>query len=112
LGSFDREAYNSAPVISGSKKIWFLNNDLVRVYHLNRASGIMSVYNINKDRIESCLLGDFKKNRERAYTVTETATLVNRHKKHLARLMLQDKIPKPTGAKKDKEHTQLARLLI
>ena len=103
MGSFDREAYNSAPVISGSKKIWFLNNDLVRVYHLNRASGIMSVYNINKDRIESCLLGDFKKNRERAYTVTETATLVNRHKKHLARLMLQDKIPKPTGAKKDKE---------
>lgn len=95
------EDYNNAPVILGSKKVWFLNNDLVRVYHLNRSNGIMSVYNINKDRIESCLISDFKKNRLRAYTVKETAELVNRHKKYLPTLMDNGSIPYPTGSSKD-----------
>ena len=103
MASLDREAYNTAPVITGSKKVWFLNGDLVKVYHLNRSNGIMSVYNINKDRIESCLLGDFKKNRERAYTVMETSILVNRHRKHMPRLMKDGKIPLPTGASVGKE---------
>jgi len=103
MASLDREAYNSAPVIPGSKKVWFLNGDLVRVHHLNRSNGIISVYNVNKDRIESCLLGDFKKNRQRAYTVMETSVLVNRHRKHMPRLMKEGKIPLPTGASVDKE---------
>ena len=97
----DREAYNSAPAITGSKRVWFLNGDLVRIYHLNRSNGIVAVYNIVKDRIESCLLSDFKKNREKAYTVKETAVLVNRHQKYLPTLMKQGKIPYPTGAQKD-----------
>jgi len=97
----DREAYNSAPVITGSKKVWFLNGDLVRVYQLNRASGIIAVYNIVKDRVETCLLSDFKKNRERAYTVKETSILVNRHQKYLPTLMKKGRIPYPTGAQKD-----------
>ena len=97
----DREADNSAPVITGSKKVWFLNGDLVRIYHLNRAGGILSVFNIIKDRIESCLLSDFKKNREKAYTIKETAILVNRHKKYLPTLMKKQIIPLPTGSQKD-----------
>ena len=96
----DREAYNSAPVIPGSKKVWFLNNDLVRVHHMNRSNGIMSVYNITKDRIESCLVTDFKRNRKKAYTVGETAILVNRHKKYLPNLMKKGVIPYPTGSQK------------
>jgi hypothetical protein len=96
----DREAYNSAPVIPGSKKVWFLNGDLVRVHHMNRSNGIMSVYNIVKDQIESCLVTDFKRNRKKAYTVGETATLVNRHKKYLPNLMKRGVIPHPTGGQK------------
>jgi hypothetical protein len=96
-----REEYNSSPVIPGNKKVYFLNGDLVRVHHLNRSNGIMSVYNINKDQIESCLIGDFKKNRERAYTVSETAQLVNRHKKYMPTLMENGSIPLPTGSSKD-----------
>jgi len=46
----DMKSYNDAPVIPGSKKVWFLNGNLVRVHHLNKSNGIMSVYNINKDR--------------------------------------------------------------
>jgi hypothetical protein len=96
----DREAYNSAPAITGNKRVFFLNGNLVRKYHINRANGIMSVYNINEDRIESCLVADFKRNRERAYSVKETAILVNRHQKYLPTLMKKGIIPYPTGAQK------------
>lgn len=99
-GVFDKDEYNSAPIIPGNKKVWFLNGDLVRIYHLNKSNGIMSVYNIVKDQIESCLIGDFKKNRDRAYTVGETAMLVNRHKKYMPSLMKRGVIPFPTGSQK------------
>ncbi len=99
-GSIESEGYNVLPVIPGNQKVWFLNGDLVRVYHLNKSNGIMSVYNITKDQIESCLISDFKKNRERAYTVRETADLVNRHKKYMPSLMKRGVIPFPTGSQK------------
>lgn len=99
-GTIEQEGYNSSSVISGSKKVWFLNGDLVRVHHLNKSNGIMSVYNINKDRIESCLINDFKKSRQRAFTVGETAMLVNRHKKYMPSLMKRGVIPNPTGSQK------------
>jgi hypothetical protein len=98
-----REEYNSLPVIPGNQKVWFLNGDLVRIHHLNRSNGIVSVYNINQGRLESCLLGDFKKNREKAYTVNETAQLVNRHRKYLPLLMKKGVIPLPTGSSLNKE---------
>lgn len=95
-----RSEYNEAPPITGNKNVWFLNGDLVRVHHLNRSNGIMSVYNIVQDRIESCLISDFKNKRERAYTVGETADLVNRHKKYMPSLMKRKVIPPPTGSQK------------
>jgi len=94
------EEYNAAPPIVGSKKVWFLNGKLVRSHHINRSNGIMSVYNIIDDQIESCLISDFKKNRLRAYTVGETAILVNRHKKYMPSLMKRGVIPHPTGSQK------------
>ncbi len=99
-GFVNMETYNASPVIPGNKKVWFLNGDLVRVHHLNKSNGIMSVYNIIKDQIESCLITDFKKNRERAFTVGETAILVNRHKKYMPSLMKREIIPFPTGSQK------------
>ncbi len=99
-GNRTSEDYNVSPVIPGNKKVWFLNGDLVRVHHLNKSNGIMSVYNITKDRIESCLISDFKTKREREYTVGETADLVNRHKKYMPSLMKRGIIPFPTGSQK------------
>jgi predicted transcriptional regulator len=95
-----REEYNSAPVIKAHDKMWFLNGDLVRSYHLNRSNGIMSVYNVTKGQIESCLISDFKKNRERAYSLKKTAELVNRHVKYLPTLIKDGEIPEPMGAQK------------
>jgi hypothetical protein len=102
-GNKTSEEYNSAPIIPGNKKVWFLNGNLVRIHHLNRSNGIMSVYNITKDQIESCLINDFKNKRERAYTVGETADLVNRHKKYMPSLMKRGVIPFPTGSQKGGE---------
>ena len=97
------EAYNNEPVIKGNQKVWFLNNDLVRVYHSSRSTGMVSLYNINKDRVESCLRSDFRKNRERAYTVVETAKLVNRHRKYMPSLIKRGVIPPPIGSQKGGE---------
>ena len=80
--------------------MWFLNGDLVKRHHINRSNGIMSVYNVTKDRIESCLISDFKKNRERAYSLKQTAELVNRHVKYLPSLIKSGTIPAPTDAQK------------
>ena len=63
-GKIQSEAYNSEPVISGGKKIWFLNGDLVRLHHSSRSTGMVTVYNINKDRLETCLRSDFRRNRK------------------------------------------------
>ena len=96
----ESEQYNREPVIPGNKKVWFLNKELVRVHHYNRSNGLVSVYNIIQDRIETCLISDFKRNREKAYTVGETAKLVNRHKKYMPRLMKRGVIPHPMGCQK------------
>ena len=93
------QEYNNDPVISGNKKIWFLNGDLVRIHHSSRSTGMVTFYNITKDRLETCLRSDFRKNREKAYTVAETAVLVNRHRKYFPRLIKSGFIPVPTGSK-------------
>ena len=98
-GIIKSQAYNNETVIQGNKKIWFLNGDLVRLHHSSRSTGMISFYNINKDRLETCLRSDFRKNRERAYTVAETAKLINRHRKYMPKLMKSGVIPLPIGSK-------------
>lgn len=98
-GIIEGEIYNNEPVIRGNQNVWFLNGDLVRLHHSSRSTGLVSVYNITKDRIETCLRADFRKNRERAYTIAETAVLVNRHRKYIPSLIKRGIIPPPTGSK-------------
>ena len=54
-GIIENQIYNNKPVIKGSKKIWFLNGDLVRLYHSSRSTGLVSFFNITKGRLETCL---------------------------------------------------------
>ena len=37
-GKIQSQAYNNEPVIKGKVKVWFLNGDLVRVYHNSRST--------------------------------------------------------------------------
>lgn len=99
-GKVTSEEYNNSPIIKGNQKVWFLNKDLVRVHHYNKSNGLISVYNIIQDRIETCLISDFKRNREKAYTVGETAKLINRHKKYMPSLIKRGVIPPPVGSQK------------
>lgn len=99
-GKIESQAYNNAPIIKGNKTVWFLNGDLVRPYHYNRSNGIITLYNINKDILETCFISDYKKNREKAYTVGETAELINRHKKYIPDLIKRGVIPPPVGSVK------------
>ena len=94
------QEYNVEPAIPGNKKVWFLNGDLVRPHHQSRSTGMVTLYNITKDQMESCFTSDFKRNRERAYTVGETSKLVNRHKKYMPSLMKRGVIPFPMGSSK------------
>ena len=98
-GKIQSEQYNNDSIIKGNQKVWFLNGDLVRLHHSSRSTGMVTVYNINKDRIETCLRSDFRRNRQRAYTIAETAKLVNRHRKYMPKLIKNGVIPPPVGAK-------------
>jgi hypothetical protein len=97
-GAIQNNQYNDKPVIKGNQKIWFLNGDLVRLHHSSRSTGMVSFYNITRDRLETCLRSDFRRNRQRAYTVAETAILVNRHRKYMPSLIKRGVIPQPIGA--------------
>lgn len=86
------------PVINKPRrKIFFLNNDLVRVYHVNRGAGIVTLYNLTKEKKETASLVEFKKTRKRAYTVIETARLLNCHEKYITTLIKKGIIPEPMG---------------
>ena len=108
-GKIQSQAYNNEPVIKGKVKVWFINGDLVKVYHSSRSTGMVTFYNITKDRLETCLLSDFKKNRERAYSVAETAKLINRHRKYIPSLIKRGVIPPPIGAKLNGERAWQVR---
>jgi hypothetical protein len=96
-GKIVSQEYNKSPIIKGKQTVWFLNNDLVKIHHYNRSDGTVALQNVNKDRIEICFILDFKKKRERAYTISETAHLVNRHRKYMPSLIKRGVIPPPTG---------------
>ncbi len=100
-GKIQSQQYNNEPIIKGNQNVWFLNGDLVRLYHSSRSTGMVTVYNINKDRIETCLRSDFRKNRQRAYTIAETAILINRHRKYIPSLIKRGVIPPPVGSQID-----------
>ena len=79
------------------RKVWFLNEDLVRIEHTSRAAGIVTLHNLTKDRRETTTIVEFKKKRKRAFTVKETAQLLNCHRKHIPRLVKRGVIPDPVG---------------
>lgn len=81
-----------------NRKIWFLNGDLIRVEHSNRAAGIVTFWNMTQARQQSTTMLEFKRKRKRAYTVKETAKLLNFHHKTLPSMIKKGSIPPPMGA--------------
>lgn len=83
-----------------SKVIYFINNELVRLIHSNRAINICSLYNFNQDKEQSMLLTDFKKHRKRAYSIVNTLKIFKRSRMQLERWIKNGIVPPPTGTLK------------
>jgi len=81
-----------------TKTIWFLNGTLVKKQHISRAQGVIYLWDVNRQ--ENLMLGmaEWKKKRRRAYLVSDTAKLLNLHRKSLPRLVKRGLLPPPVGA--------------
>jgi len=79
------------------KKLFFLNKDLVRVIHINKASNIVSFYNIIQGKSQTMLYSDFKKHRRRCYTVANTAKILNRSRVQFQRWVARGVFPESIG---------------
>lgn len=86
------------PVIQRPRrKTWFLNGDLVRITHSNRAEGIVQLWNCTQEKQITTTMVEFKRKRKRAFTVAETAKLLNYHRKSIPRLVKSGLLPPPIG---------------
>lgn len=83
--------------IKGSKKLFFVNGELVRLINTNRGFNIVNLFNIIHQKEQTMLLSDFKKHRKRAYTVIDAARLLNRGPAQIYRYIDDGLIPPPVG---------------
>jgi hypothetical protein len=79
------------------RRTWFLNGQLVRIHHISRAQGIVTLHNLFLDTMQTTTIIEFRKKRRRAFTVVEAARLLNFHRKSIPRLVKRGVIPNPTG---------------
>ena len=89
--------------ISPLKRIFFLNDCLVKVIHINKSSNIVIIYNVKEDKRQSLLYTDFKKHRKRAYTVANAARLLNRSRLQFSKYIASGLIPAPIADSIDGE---------
>ena len=89
---------NWQPIVKPSNVIFFLNNELVKLIHSNKANNICILYNYITDKEQSMLYSDFKKHRKKAYTVKNTLMIFRRSRVHLERLITKGIVMPPTGA--------------
>lgn len=80
-----------------ARKVWFLNKDLVTVYHNSGPAGIVTIKNYTKDRLETMTMKDFKRYRKRAYTIVEAAELLNKEAGYIGRKAREGWWPVPVG---------------
>ena len=86
------------PVIQRPRRrTWFLDGDLVRMVHVSRSAGIVTLHNCTKDIQMQISMVEFKRKRKRAFTVSETAKLLNYHRKSIPRLVKRGFLPPPVG---------------
>jgi hypothetical protein len=83
--------------IKPSNTVFFINNELVKLIHSNRASNICFLHNYNKDKEQSMLLSDFKKYRKRAYSSGNTVKIFKRSRVHFERMIKEGLILPPVG---------------
>ena len=96
-GKGEDESLNLPIIQRPRRRTWFLDGDLVRITHVSRAQGLVTLYNCTKDCNMSISMVEFKRKRRRAYTVMEAAKLLNYHRKSIPRLVKKGFLPPPVG---------------
>lgn len=94
----DKSKKPEYPIVKPQRKVFFINNDLVRVLHINRAQNFVKIYNISQDKDQSMLYTDFIKHRKRAYMKRDVARLLDRSMPQLDRYIYGDMIERPVGS--------------
>jgi len=89
---------NRESSIKPSSTIFFLNNELVRLVHFNRANDICTLYNFIQDKEQTMLYSDFKKHRKRAFALKKVAKIFNRSRMQVERWIKKELINPPVGA--------------
>lgn len=84
--------------IKPSSKVFFINNELVKLIHINRPNDICKFYNFIQEKEQSMIYSDFKKHRKKAYKVIDTARIFKRSKMQLERWIEKELISPPIGA--------------
>lgn len=59
---------------------FFLNGHLHRVLHVNRAKDLVTAYDYVERKKKVYIWSDVKRNKQNAFTITEAAELVDRHR--------------------------------
>lgn len=96
-GEEESDLLNIPVIQRPRRKTWFLDEDLVRLTHSSRAAGIVTLWNCTKDLQMQTTMAEFKRKRKRAFTVAESALLLNYHRKSIPRLVKMGLLPPPIG---------------
>jgi hypothetical protein len=96
-GKDENETPHIKVIKKPKRKTWFLHGDLVRILHVSRAQGIVILWSHSKSLQMTTTLVEFKKKRKKAFTIAETASLLNYHKKSIPRLVKAGMLPPAVG---------------
>jgi len=76
-------------------RYFFLNGELHKKLHVNRSSDMMTAWNYNQSKRVGYSWSDAKKNLQHAYTINETADLLNRHRNRILEYIDEGHVKKP-----------------
>jgi hypothetical protein len=84
-----------------SKKLFFLNGELVRFIAANRGMNIVHLYNYPQDKSQTMLWSDFKKHGRRAYSLESAGRILGRSPKMIKNYAMAGEVPPPVGLSQD-----------
>lgn len=79
------------------KKIrqFYLNGNLHKVVHVNRAKDQVTAYDFVERKIKLYPWSEVKRNKQNAFTITEAAEIIDRHRDRLVEYLVNGDVPYP-----------------
>lgn len=76
-------------------KQFYLNGHLHKIIHVNRAKDLLTAYDFVDEKIKVYPWSDVKRQKQNAYTITEAAELVDRHRDRIVDYMERGDVAYP-----------------